>query len=68
MQFHPKITAGALAGALTTLIISRVNRYAPGALDAADGASITVILTFITSYFVPSNGADAPPPPVQGSP
>lgn len=51
-----KVTAGALAGALTAVImwgLSTKGIVAPPGIESA----ITVIVTFVVSYFVP-NGPD----------
>ena len=49
-----KVTVGALAGALTFILISEVNRHFPGAAIPGDeGSAITVVVTFICSYIVP---------------
>lgn len=49
-----KVGAGALAGAVTTLIILVLKYALPNvAIDGVSAAAITTILTFIVSYFVP---------------
>ena len=49
-----KVTVGALAGALTFILISEVNRHFPGAAIPGDeGSAITVVITFLCSYFTP---------------
>jgi hypothetical protein len=61
MALHPKVTAGVVAGAVVSLIVAEATRR--GWTIAPDEASaLTVLLTFAAGYFVPSNGADAPPP------
>ena len=60
MNFHPKITASTFAGALTVIITAEAARRG-FSIDGTEGASITVVLSLIAGYFMPSG--DAPPPP-----
>jgi hypothetical protein len=66
VKFHPKTTAGALAGALTVVLIAEAGRRGV-TIDGTEGASITMIFAFIAGYFMPSDDSDgtpaAPPPP-----
>jgi ABC-type thiamine transport system ATPase subunit len=55
MNFHPKITASVLAGALTSLLVSEAARHG-WAVSGDEGAAITTLLSFIAGYFTPSNG------------
>jgi hypothetical protein len=51
-----KVTAGALAGAITTVAVWILNTWvlsAPDAIPGEIGAAITTILTFIVGYFIP---------------
>ena len=58
MQFHPKVTAGLLAGAVTTLVVDALARHGV-ALSGADGASLAVLFTFVCGYVAPSDDATA---------
>lgn len=67
MQFHPKVTAGVLAGALTGIIISELGRR--GIQIAADeGSYITVVMTFVAGWFMPSDDVPAPVAAAPGNP
>lgn len=58
-NIHPRITASALAGALTSIVIAEAGRH--GVQIAGDeGSAITVVLSFLAGYFMPSD--DAPQP------
>lgn len=62
---HPKVSAAVVAGALTSMIVSELNRR--GVTIAADEASaLTVLLSFVAGWFVPNgdNGANGAAPPV----
>ena len=54
-----KIIAGALAGALTTILVWAIGYFAKVAIPPEVAAASTVILTFVTSYLVPE-AAPAP--------
>lgn len=57
--FHPKVTAGVVAGALTGLIIAEVNRR--GITVAPDeAADLTVLLSFAAGWFMPSDDGAVP--------
>jgi hypothetical protein len=60
MTLHPKVTAGALAGALTVIITAEAARRGY-TIDGTEGASITVVLSLIAGYFVPADDMPAPP-------
>ena len=60
--FHPKTTAAAFAGALTVILVAEAQRRGY-MIDATEAASITVILTSLAAYFMPSDPTDAPPQP-----
>ncbi len=60
MNLHPKVTAGALAGALTVIITAEAARRG-FTIDGTEGASITVILSVIAGFFMP-NGPEPPAP------
>ena len=63
MQFHPKVTAGLLAGAVTTLVVDALARHGV-AMSGADGASLAVLFTFVCGYVAPSDDATAAVAPV----
>lgn len=52
-----KVGAGALAGALTIILVWAVG-LAGTDIPAAVASAITVIITFIVSYFVPAESVD----------
>ena len=54
--FHPKVTSGALAGALATIITFEANRRGIP-IDGGEGAALTVLLSFVAGYFTPSDVA-----------
>lgn len=60
--FHPKVTTAALAGALTTIIISELGKHGYP-IDGSEGAAIAVVLSFFAGWFTPSGGADQPAAP-----
>ena len=53
-----KVTAGALAGALTTIAIYVVKAAGGPEIPGEIGAAITTVLTFIVSYLVPPAARD----------
>ena len=53
MNFHPKVTAGVVAGALTAVLVSELSRRGI-AIAGDEGAAITVLLTFAAGWFAPS--------------
>lgn len=59
-QFHPKMTAGAFAGAATVILVAECKRRGYD-IDAVEGSSITVLLSGLAGWAMPSD--DAPPPP-----
>ncbi len=63
MNLHPKVTAGALAGALTVIATAEAARRGYS-IDGTEGASITVVLSVIAGFFMPSDDTPAPPMPV----
>jgi len=48
-----KVGTGALAGALTTLLVAMLKGHANWINDAAVVTAITSLLTFVVQYFVP---------------
>lgn len=62
-QIHPKVSASVVAGALTGLILSELNRR--GITIAPDeAADITVLLSALAAYWMPSgDGQVVNPPP-----
>ena len=48
-----KVSAGVLAASLTTLIIGFAKTHNWANIEAADGAALTSVLTFIVQYLVP---------------
>ena len=66
---HPKMTAGSLAGALSLVLVTELNRRGI-TISPEEASSITVILSGLASYFMPGddNGggtggvADTPQP------
>jgi hypothetical protein len=53
-----KVTAGALAGAVTTIGIWLIKTFGHVEIPGEIGAAITTVLTFIVSYLVPPSGND----------
>ena len=53
-----KVTAGALAGALTTIAIWLLKTYAHTEITGEVGAAITTVLTFIVACVIPPNERD----------
>ena len=47
-----KVGAGMLAGAISVLLLWALKTYGNVEMPGEAGASVTTILTFITSYFV----------------
>jgi hypothetical protein len=62
-QFHPKVTAGLVAGAITGIVVAEAARRGMP-IDAAEGSNITALISFFASWYMPSEDA-APiiPPP-----
>lgn len=56
-----KLTAAALAGALTTIIMTEVQRRFGVTIDGNEGAAITTVLMFIAGYLTPHAQPPAPP-------
>lgn len=52
--FHPKVTAGALSGALVSMIVAECARRGL-TIDGTEASSLTVIVSFLVGYFVPSD-------------
>jgi hypothetical protein len=52
-----KVAAGAIAGAVTTIIIWVLKSYAHIDIPGDVGAAITTVLTFIVSYIVPPSSS-----------
>lgn len=48
-----KVTASALAGALTTLILLGLRHFCHVELSAEEGAAITTVLTAVAGYVTP---------------
>lgn len=61
-----KTSIGALAGAITLVIVFCVQQFAKVTIPAEIAMSMTTIITFVTQYFVPD--ADPPPPFSKGTP
>lgn len=47
-----KVGAGALSGAITTIILWAVTAFTGVDVPAAVGAALVTVITFITSYFI----------------
>ncbi len=65
MAIHPKVSAGVVAGALTGLILSELNRRGIP-IQPDEAADMTVLISALAGYFMPSgdagaNGNGAPP-------
>lgn len=66
---HPKVSAGVVAGAITSLVVAELGRRGIQ-ITGDEGASITVLLSFAAGYFMPpgdngnGNGNAAAPPPI----
>lgn len=54
---NTKVTAGALAGALTVVLLFLIQTLADVEITAEVGSAVTVILTFFTSYLVPESSS-----------
>lgn len=50
---YTKVTAGAIAGALTVILIFVVQALTDLEIPAEVASAVTVLLTFAVSYFVP---------------
>jgi hypothetical protein len=48
-----KVTAGVLAGAVTTIIVALINAYASKPLPSGVEGSMVTILTFLAGYITP---------------
>jgi hypothetical protein len=59
VALHPKVTATVVAGALTGLIISELNRRAIS-IAPDEAADITVLLSAVAGWFMPSDDGPAP--------
>lgn len=55
MTPNTKVTAGALAGALTVILMWIVTAATSLEIPPAVASAATTVLTFIVSYFVPEN-------------
>jgi len=55
-----KVTTGALAGAIASMIMLIVNQYVvpDNKLPSEFGAALATILSFLASYFTPPSGND----------
>ncbi len=51
-MINRKVTAGALAGALSIILVWAIKYFGQVELPAEVASASTTILTFITSYFV----------------
>lgn len=51
-KLHPKISTSVLAGAITGILISELSRWGVQ-IDAAEGAHLTLVLSFIAGYLSP---------------
>lgn len=49
-----KVTAGALAGALTIVLVWAVQEFAQVVIPGEVASAITMIITFCVSYLVPN--------------
>lgn len=53
-----KVTAGALAGALSVILVYVLNTYVlTPPLSGEVASALTVLLTFVTGYLVPEGGS-----------
>ena len=48
-----KVSAGLIAGALTTILIGVVNRITELSVTGEEGAALTVLLSFVVSWIIP---------------
>ena len=53
-----KVTAGAVAGAVTTIVIWVLKAYAHIEVPGEIAAAITTVLTFVVAYVVPPSPND----------
>jgi hypothetical protein len=53
-----KVAAGAIAGAVTTIIIWLLKSYAHTEIPGDVGAAMAAILTFVVSYAVPPSSSE----------
>lgn len=53
---HPKVSAGVVAGAMTSLVVAELGRRGI-TIAPEEGASLTVLLTLVAGYFV-GNGSN----------
>ena len=67
MALHPKVTSGVVAGALTTILMSELNRRGI-TISGAEGSAITVLLSFVAGYLTDSGDVPAPQQQQPGAP
>jgi len=58
MNLHPKVAAGAVAGALTTILVWAVTAFTSVDLTPEVASAITVLFTLVVSYFTPAAAAE----------
>lgn len=58
MQFHPKVTAGVVAGAITSIVVAEFGRHGIQ-ISGDEGSAITAILSFLAGFLMPSDDAGA---------
>ena len=54
MNFHPKVVAGGVAGAVTVVLVWAVGTFAKVDIPAEVASAITTILSFAASYLFPA--------------
>jgi hypothetical protein len=72
VNLHPKMSASVVAGAITSLVVAETNRRG-FALAPDEASALTVLLSFIAGYFMPTddggqNGVPAVPVAVVAAP
>ena len=50
---HRKVSAGALAGGLSIILVWLIKTYGHQDMPAEVASGVTTVITFITSYLVP---------------
>ena len=60
MSVSRKVAAGGLGGAISVVLVELLQQLFRVTIDAALSSSITTILTFTVSYFVPNADPDVP--------
>ena len=55
-----KVAAGGLGGAVSVIVIGLLQHFAHWSIDPTYASAITIVVSFIVSYFVPPSARDIP--------